>query len=90
MAFAQCNLKTEITFSKSGIMKHNLYNIFSRVYRLFLSIFRKSIFLLKSSSECHECPFNLSNTKGFGTTSDTKEGGRPNPLVSHNSLDLGT
>ena len=31
-----------------------------------------------------------SDTKGFGTTSDTKGGGggRPTPLLSHNSLDL--
>ena len=32
-------------------------------------------------------------TKGFGTTSDTKGGGGgggPTPLLSHNSLDLGT
>ena len=42
--FARWNLKTEITSSKSRIMKHNLYNIFSRVYRLFLPIFRMSIF----------------------------------------------
>ena len=42
--FARWNLKTEITFSKSRIMKHSLYNIFSRVYRLLLPIFRMSIF----------------------------------------------
>ena len=63
-------------------MKHNLYNIFPRVYRLFLPIFRKSIFLLKSSPECHECPFNLSDTKGFGTTLDTKGGGGPTPSIT--------
>ena len=36
---------------------------------------------------------NPSNTKGFGTTSDTKGGGGgrgPTPLLSHNSLDLGS
>ena len=31
---------------------------------------------------------NPSDTKGFGTTSDTKGGATP--LLSHNSLDLGT
>ena len=35
--------------------------------------------------------FNPSDTKGFGTTSDTKGGWVTTPpLLSHNSLDLGT
>ena len=35
---------------------------------------------------------NPSDTKGFGTTSDTNGGGggRADPLLSHNSLDVGT
>ena len=37
--------------------------------------------------------FNPLDTKAFGTTSETKGGGGrvgPTPLLSHNSLDLGT
>ena len=48
------------------------------------------------SSQKRDTWLNPSDTKGFGTTSDTKGGGgggrkgRAEPLLYHNSLELGT
>ena len=41
-------------------------------------------------STFHGYIFNPSDTKCFGTTSDTGGRGRADPLVSRNSLDVGT
>ena len=89
MAFAWWNLKTEITFSKSRIMKHNLYKLSSQGYIDCFYQFLQCLFFIKIVAGMSLMSLQPFGYQGFWYYIGYQRG-KPNHLVPHNSLDLGT